>query len=293
VFFNPYDRARKTLLLGVIDMNAFKKLNSQNLALFLELMISQIGHCVGSNNETHTPFGRAIELSPCCGTLSVNIQCGSQKLTVRYMASANSAGKDYSSKIVTEMFEAFCESLGVHPSIQGMTVLKRFTKVGLELNSTIQFDANGNVVTTPDQKANRKNFVMSESRGGMEEEADTLIKFAYCRGDQQNEVSLTTCEGPSKERVTLTKISMTSPHICMRCTNEDLKTAVQDEQVNTIAAVTALYEPGSYVYSPGGQEGSFRDVESSAYESRKLPLEGITATSAPSLLAGSLSVLLT
>ena len=267
-------------------MNNYKKLNSQNLALFVELMISQIGHCVGGNNETHTPFGRALELSPCCGTLSVNIQYGSQRLTVRYVASPNSAGKDYSSKIVTEVFEAFCEFLGVHPSIQGLTVLKRFTKVGLELNGTIQFDANGNVVTIPDQKTNRLDFTMSESRGSMEEEADALIKFGYCRGDQQNEASLTTCEGTNKERVSIIKVPIASPHICMRCTNEGLKTPIGKEQSDTIAAVCALMEPGSYVYTPGGQEGTFRDVESSAYESRKLPLEGITATSAPTLLAG-------
>jgi hypothetical protein len=142
------------------------------------------------------------------------------------------------------------------------------------------------VITTPDQKTNRQNLVSTESRGCLEQEADTLIKFGYCRGDQQQEVSMTTFEGDRKQRENISKVLMTYPAICMRCSNEELKNSIQNEQVNTIAAVTALHEPGSYIFSPGGQEGGFTDVPSSAYETRKLPLEGITATCAPDLLAG-------
>lgn len=286
VFYSPYDLARKTLLVGVTDMNIYKKLNSQNLALFVELMMSQIGHCVGSNNETHTPFGRAIELAPCCGTLSTVIQCGNQRITVRYMANENSAGKDYSSKIVSDIFEAFCALWGVQPSNQGLTILKRFTRVALENNGRIQFGPDGSVLTTPDPKTNRQFFAITESRGGLEEEANTLIQFGYCRGDAQQEMSLTTFEGEQKQRVNVSKVLMSYPGICVRCSNEELKTRTQHEQINTISAVTAFHEPGSYIFTAHGQEGGFTDVPSSAYETRKLPMEGETREGAPVLIAG-------
>lgn len=51
VFYSPYDLARKTLLVGITDMNIYKKLNSQNLALFVEMMVSQV---LGCNRGTGT-----------------------------------------------------------------------------------------------------------------------------------------------------------------------------------------------------------------------------------------------
>lgn len=246
-----------------------------------------IGHTVGSNNDTHTPFGRAIEIAPGCGNFSEWVQCGNKKIMVCYVASANSAGKDHTGKIVSEVYQDFCERCGVKPSQQGLTILKRFTAVALENSCMLQLDAEGNVVTSPDKKVNGTFYISFESRGNTENDQDTIIKFAYCRGDHQNEASLTTCEGVHKERVNITKKLVSFPYFCGRSSNEHLASEKANEQNQTIGTVTMQLEPGSSVYEAGKQEGKFNEVNASAFAARKTPLEGQTAAAGPYLLAGT------
>jgi hypothetical protein len=66
---SPYDRARRALLLALIDVNRFYRLNSGNLQLLVEIMISMLAHTIGGKNKTHDMFGRGLEIAPCCGTL--------------------------------------------------------------------------------------------------------------------------------------------------------------------------------------------------------------------------------
>ena len=283
---NPYDRARRFLLRGFEDMNRYMHLNSGNMRLMLEVMIAMIGYTMGYDNETHNPFGRAVELAPGCGTLCEILTLGGKSCRVRVVANANSAGKDFACNKVTAIFDAFCEKHGVSKSLQGVTVLARFTPSSMENMTTIQF-CDGNVVSYPDSKLNGAFYIMTESRGNTEGEQDSLIKFAYTRGSKQEKTSLTTCEGEHKSRSLMHKESIGPVALVVRCSNESLPSMKANEQSDTIAAVTMVLEAGSSVYDPGVQEGTFGDVHSNPYEARSVPLEGSTAKYAPDLVAGT------
>jgi hypothetical protein len=136
--FNPYDRARTTLLHAFLDVNDFERLNSQNLQLKIETMISMVAHTLGENNISIKSFGQGIELAPCCGTLSEMIQYGIKKNRIRHVPCENSAGKDYTCNFVTRIFDFLCRRFGIHNSIQGLCVLGRFTKVSIESLITSQ-----------------------------------------------------------------------------------------------------------------------------------------------------------
>jgi hypothetical protein len=64
LFVNPYDRARATMLEAFGDLNKFQKLNSQNLHLMIETMISMVAHSLGSENKTLKPFGQVFLRCP-------------------------------------------------------------------------------------------------------------------------------------------------------------------------------------------------------------------------------------
>ena len=136
--FNPHDRARATLLYSFLDVNEFERLNSQNLQLKIETMISMVAHTLGENNSSIKSFGQGIELAPCCGTLSEMIQYGVKKSRIRHVPCENSAGKDYTCNFVTRIFDILCRRFGVHNSMQGLWVLARFTKVSIESLITTQ-----------------------------------------------------------------------------------------------------------------------------------------------------------
>ena len=169
---------------------------------------------------------------------------------------------------------------------QGLMVLKRFTPVSLENMTTLHFE-NGEIIAYPDETLNGKFFIITESRGNTEGDQDSLIKYAYGRGDKQDEASLTTCEGEHKIRRLLSKQSMSTLNICTRCSNEPLSSLRAFEQSNTIAAVTMQLEAGSAPYNPGTQEGDFQDVQSNAYDARSVPFEGLTEQHAPNMIAGT------
>ena len=283
---NPYDRARRFLLRCFEDVNRFEHLNSGNMRLKIEVMIAMIGYTMGYDNETHNPFGRAVELAPGCGTLCELLHLGGKSSRVRVVANANSAGKDFSCNKVTEVFAAFCEQHGVGKSLQGVRVLARFTPVSMENLTTLQF-RDGEIISYPDASLNGFFYIMTESRGNAEGEQDALIKFAYTRGSKQEKTSLTTCEGDHKVRSLMWKEPMSSINLVIRCSNEPLPSVKANEQSDTIAAVTMVLEAGSSVYDPGVQEGTFGSHRSNPYEARSVPLEGHTAMFAPDLLAGT------
>ena len=118
IFFNPYDRARRTLLRASVDVNRFEHLNSGNMQLKWELLISMVTYTMGFNNETHQPFGRGVELAPGCGTLSDILSVGNKKVVIRCVACDNSAGKDFSAKKVSNNFSSFCQQFGFDKSLQ-------------------------------------------------------------------------------------------------------------------------------------------------------------------------------
>ena len=287
VLLCPYDRARRFLLLGLVDVNRFEHLNSGNLQLKIEIMISMISHTMGYDNESHQPFGRGIELAPGCGTLKKKLGInGGKFMDVRVVENANSAGKDFSSKKVSDAFRLFSELYDMRKCYQGLRVLRRFTPVALENLTTLQFE-NGEIIAYPDETLNGFFYIITESRGNTEGDQDALIKFAYTRGDKQDDASLTTCEGKNKVRSLMWKESMSSFGLCTRCSNEPLPSAKAHEQSDTLAAVTAMLEAGSSPYEPGAQEGQFSSIQSSPYEARSVPLEGHTSTFGPTLLAGT------
>lgn len=283
----PYDRARRFLLLGFVDVNRFEHLNSGNLQLKIEQFISMVGYTTGPDNKSHGPIGRGIELAPGCGTLKKKLVLpGGKVIDVRVVENANSAGKDFSSKKVTDAFTLFCDAYGVRKCHQGLKVLRRFTPVALENLTTLQFE-NGEIIAYPDETLNGFFYIITESRGNTEGDQDALIKFAYTRGDKQDDASFTTCEGKNKVRSLMWKESISSFGLCTRCSNEPLSSSKAHEQSDTLAAVTIMLEAGSAPYEPGAQEGEFNSIQANPYEARSVPLEGHTASFGPALLAGT------
>ena len=285
---SPYDRARRTLLLSLIDVNRFYRLNSGNLQLMLEIMISMIAHTIGGRNKTHDMFGRGLEIAPCCGTLSEWVQSAHKRIRVRNIANPNSAGKDYTCNKVTNTFTLHCQKYGVHESLQGLTVIKRFTPVAMESFTTLQ-SCQGKIVGTPDEELNMVFYIMTEAARGTstEMEQNTLIGNVYKRGEQQKDCSITTGEDSKKMRHAVTKVQVSPVMLCTRCGNKKPENMVENEQINTISAVVGMIECGSRIYVPGTQEGEFGDVETDINEARSAPFEGITDRFATDLLAGT------
>ena len=283
---SPYDRARRTLLLCLIDVNRFYRLNSGNLQLMLEIMISMIAHTVGGKNKTHEMFGRGLEIAPCCGTLSEWVQSAHKRIRVRNMANPNSRGKDFTCNKISNIFTLFCQDYGVHDSMQGLTVIKRFTPVAMESFTTLQV-SRGQIVGTPDEELNMAFFIMTEARStNTETDQNTLITNVYKRGEQQKDCSITTGEDSKKMRHAVTKIQVSPVMLCTRCGNKKPETNTENEQVNTISTVVAMIEPGSLIYDAGTQEGEFGDVKTDINEARSVPFEGDTLRYAKDMLAG-------
>lgn len=286
--FNPYDRARRTLLQSLIDVNRFYRLNSGNMQLMLEIMISMIAHTIGGHNETHQAFGRGLEIAPACGTMREWVTGSNHsKIKVRMVNNPNSAGKDYTADRISELFKNFCQKYGVHDSIQGLMVIKRFTPVAMEGATTIQI-SKGQIVGTPDETLNMSFLIITESRGDTVSVQNTLIQSVYKRGGHQNDCSITTGEdNRDKTRHTVSKIEVSPIMLCTRCGNRKLDSVTAEEQMDTIAAVLPLIESGSTVHVPGVSEGQFGDVQTSANEARSAPWEGLTERYAKEMLAGT------
>jgi hypothetical protein len=286
--FNPYDRARRTLLQSLIDVNRFYRLNSGNMQLMLEIMISMIAHTIGGHNETHQPFGRGLEIAPACGTMREWVSGSNHsKIRVRMVNNPNSAGKDYTADRISELFKNFCQKYGVHDSMQGLMVIKRFTPVAMEGATTIQI-SKGQIVGTPDENLNMSFLVITESRGDTISVQNTLIQSVYKRGGHQNDCSITTGEdNKDKTRHTVAKIEVSPIMLCTRCGNRKLDSITAEEQMDTIAAVLPLIESGSTVHVPGVSEGQFGDVQTSSNEARSAPWEGDTERYAKEMLAGT------
>ena len=284
---SPYDRARRTLLNCFIDVNRFYRLNSGNLQLMLEIMISMIAHTIGGKNKTHEMFGRGLEIAPCCGTLSEWVQSAHKRIRVRNMANPNSAGKDFTCNKISNVFTLLCQKYGVHDSLQGLTVIKRFTPVAMESFTTLQV-SRGQIVGTPDEELNMVFYIMTEARSSnTEADQNTLITVVYKRGEQQKDCSITTGEDSKKNRHAVTKVQVSPVMLCVRCGNKKPESVAENEQVNTISTVVAMIEPGSLIYEPGTQEGKFDDVRTDINEARSVPFEGDTERYAKEMLAGS------
>ena len=286
--FNPYDRARRTLLQSIIDVNRFYRLNSGNMQLMLEIMISMIAHTIGGHNETHQAFGRGLEIAPACGTMREWVTgTGHSKIKVRKVDNPNSAGKDYTADKISEINTHFCQKYGVHNSIQGLKVVKRFTPVAMEGATTIQI-SKGQIVGTPDETLNMSFLIITESRGDISSVQNTLIQVVYKRGGHQNDCSITTGEdNKDKTRHTVSKIEVSPVMLCTRCGNRKIDSVTTEEQMDTIAAVLPLIEPGSTVHVPGVSEGQFGDVHTSTSEARSVPWDGLTERYAKEMLAGT------
>lgn len=284
----PYDRARRTLLQSLVDVNRFYRLNSGNMQLMLEIMISMIAHTIGSHNTTHLAFGRGLEIAPACGTMREWVTSSNHsRLRVRKVDNPNSAGKDFTADKITELFTNFCQKYGVHDSVQGLMVIKRFTPVAMEGATTIQI-SKGQIVGTPDETLNMSFLVITESRGDAVSAQNTLIQSVYKRGGHQNDCSITTGEdSKDKTRHTVSKIEVSPVMLCTRCGNRKIDSVEADEQMDTIAAVLPLIESGSTVHVPGTSEGQFGDVQTSANEARSAPWEGDTERYAKEMLAGT------
>lgn len=285
--FNPYDRARRTILQSLIDVNRFYRLNSGNMQLMLEIMISMIAHTIGGHNETHQAFGRGLEIAPACGTMREWVTGSNHsKIKVRKVDNPNSAGKDYTADKISELFKNFCQKYGVHDSMQGLMVIKRFTPVAMEGATTIQI-SKGQIVGTPDENLNMSFLVITESRGDTVTVQNTLIQSVYKRGGHQNDCSITTGEdNKDKTRHTVSKIEVSPIMLCTRCGNRKIDSVTAEEQMDTIAAVLPLIESGSTVHVPGASEGQFGDVQTNTSEARSAPWEGLTEKYAKEMLAG-------
>ena len=285
---NPYDRARRTLLLCLIDVNRFFRLNSGNMQLMLEIMISMIAHTIGGHNETHQAFGRGIEIAPACGTMREWVNSSNRsKIRVRKVDNPNSAGKDYTADRVSETFTKLCQKYGVHDSMQGLTVVRRFTPVAMEGATTLQI-SKGEIVGTPDRELNMCYLIITESRGDPVAMQNTLIQTVYKRGGAQKNCSITTGEdSKDKTRHTVSKIEVSPVMLCTRCGNRKIDSTESEEQMDTIAAVLPLIEAGSTVHEPGVSEGQFADVQTNSSEARTVPWEGITDMYAKEMLAGT------
>ena len=284
VLFNPYDRARRTILASLIDLNNFENLNSQNMQLKLELFISMIAHTLGTHNESLKAFGQGIELAPCCGTLSEFVHVGNKKARLRHVACENSAGKDYTCNFVTKIFDHLCEMFSISESLQGLKVLSRFTPVSVESATCISTE-DGEIISTPDKSLNFGFFISTESRGNKEAEQDIVIRLIYKRGGNQEQACLTTNEDKNKNRRLVIKTPISRLMLCARCTNEPLHSSSENEQMNTIGAVALLLEPGSSPFMPVNREGDLSDIQQAQHETRDIPLNGHTAKFAPLMVA--------
>lgn len=285
---NPYDRSRRTLLETLIDVNRFYRLNSGNMQLMLEIMISMVAHTIGGHNETHQAFGRGLEIAPACGTMKEWVTGSNHsKIKVRKVDNPNSAGKDYTGDKISDGNTQFCQKYGVHDSIQGLKVVKRFTPVAMEGATTIQI-SKGQIVGVPDETLNMAFLIITESRGDTVSVQNTLIQSVYKRGGLQNDCSITTGEdNKDKTRHTISKIEVSPVMLCTRCGNRKIDSVTSEEQMDTIAAVLPLIEPGSTVYVPGVSEGQFGDVQTNASEARSTPWDGLTERYAKEMLIGT------
>jgi hypothetical protein len=279
---NSYTFAQSLIMGCLVDVNTFEHLNSGNLNIKLELLITTIMYTTGTNSSTVLPFGRLIELAPCGGTLK---EQGS-KGPLPKMDCPNSAGKDIVHTRIGDIYQQLCTELGIGDSKQGFNVCARATSVAFENSGAIQF-INNRVVGVPDSISNMANWVMTECRGENPNVIlQMLINFVIPRGDKQVLVVKTTIE-VDKNRVMVEKRFVYPFYLCEMCTNQKTEGPADAEKYKTIGAVTHVCEPGSTPFTVEDPNGEFNAVELNPFEARNTALEGHTKKYAPLLLAGT------
>jgi hypothetical protein len=271
---NPYDFAKRTILASfVFTNNAGQLLNSINLGTKLDLFITMLSYSIGMENKTISPFGKGIEVVPCCGSAR-GFMPGAKGVSVIKIDNPNGCGKDFSilkaNEDLVQLLRLLKETDNGNFTIN---VEQDFTKTSIILRTCIQM-VEGKVISIPDQITNGMFTALTEARGNLLEQLQILISHVYPRGDKTEQLNTTTKEDPSsKAREVVNRIKVCLIHLILRCTNTVISTDAVEEAYKTLLAVLHTRPPGSPLYSTGDVNGTdLCSAHINRFECRSRPL---------------------
>lgn len=264
------------------DYNRDAVLNSGNLEIVVEMMVSALGWLMGTNNTTHKYFFQGLQVIGGCGHYRVTTKEG----TLLDNRKPNSVGSDFAAGKANDIFIMLCNKLGIPDDKNKQTFVNasRWTPTALENQGSVEV-VHDSVVGLPNEDINKRPIIATECRGT---ELTTVIRNVYPRNDKQTGVVLVTVDPKlTNIRPTSIKYQRFRPQFCHMCTNVPASDAAIAEQWKTILAVIAAVCPGAPPYVPlQAKEGGFVNVICDKNQSRDRVLEAEPRKSILTLLLG-------
>ena len=259
----------------VQDRNQIMKLNSINLATWIQLLIGGMGWMMGKLNVTNMWFLQAMSLMGNKGHDRIDLSDKGGTVEVSHNVKANGKGADFVAQLANTLFENVGMVFGIENANNFQTFINasKWTPGALEDQSSVQV-VNGVIVGLPDKGVKDRPITANEmGRGGTM--LGPLITNVCPRDGRGDGLALST-QDPNKDnnRKVASKIGFAKIHVTCFATNVQDGTIGLAEERETLNAVTHVCIPGVGPYHPiGGVSAQLNDVRCDQFSG--LPCGGV------------------
>ena len=252
-----------SFLLAVIsNRNQSMKLNSINLATWIQLLISNMGWMSGKDNQTWMWFMQLTSLQGNRGHDQIDLSDKGGTVEISHNVKANGKGADFIAQLANTLFEEIGRIFGIDDSKNAQTFINasKWTPGAIEDQCSVQV-VNGVIVGMPDKAVKDRPITANEmGRGGTM--LGPLISNVCPRDGRGDGLALST-QDPNKDnnRKIAVKIGFSKIHVCTVASNVQDGTIAQGEERRTLNAVTHICVPGVGPYHPlGGVSAQLNNV---------------------------------
>jgi hypothetical protein len=261
-----YDRT-DSVLGGLMDtfeeVNQSFYLNSANLALLFEMMISQLLYNFGGLNDTWTYFFAMIMVMAGNGHYKMAVSGGP---VIADNRKPNGTGTDNAINRLMDIYNKIYDILGVpiHQRMLLPMACSRFSNTVWEQASTASAapstsSASLEIFTQPPTELNGRPLYASEMRGG--DSLNPIIKDVLPRNETATSSAALTTSDPKKtnERVITVKQRIQQAHLLLACSNV-LDSVLSAEQTRSGEIVSDVMWPGSGPLCNKRSRKQFQDI---------------------------------
>ena len=273
--YDRMDCSLSSLLDMFQEMNRSFYLNSANLALLFELMISHLMYNFGGINDTWTYFFSMIMVISGNCHYKVSLPGGT---VIKDNRKINSTGTDNTANRLGDVFNSLYDILGTphQERLMHLLVCSRFSSTVWEQASTASAAPGTGasameIFAQPPPELNDRPLIMSEMRN---DSLNPVIKDVLQRNETSTEnVALTstdTAKG-TNNRVLAVKKRTNQPRLLLSCTNV-LDTLESSERTRSASVVSDVMWPGSGPPCNKRSRQQFQDITRDVNTGRHRPL---------------------
>lgn len=274
--YDRMDCALGSLLDTFEEVNQSFYLNSANLSLLFEMMISQLLYGFGGLNDTWTFFFATIMVMAGNGHYKTSAQHGG---VITDNRKPNGTGTDNAINRWMDVINTIYDILGIPPHQRMLLPMacSRFSTIVWEQASTASAapstsSASMEIFTQPPVELNGRPLYASEMRGG--DSLNPIIKDVLPRNESPSSQAALTTSDPKKtnERVITVKQRIQQPCLILACSNV-LDTLQSSEQTRSAGIVSDVMCPGSGPICNKRSREEFHHILGDAFTGRHRKLE--------------------